>query len=80
MSQLSDYKRCVSDPHEEALREQIKELRKRTAALEEAVRWALGEDVPGPEFRAREPGEGAYWWRIELRRRAFPPAEAVATT
>lgn len=35
--------------------------------LREAIAWALGEN---DDFRAREPGEGAYWWRKELRERA----------
>lgn len=37
--------------------------------LERAVRWALGElgDFPG---RPRAPGEGAFWWRTELQKRA----------
>lgn len=38
--------------------------------LLKAIRWALGED---DEFRMREEGEGLFWWRKELRRRAgFP--------
>ena len=37
------------------------------AELRGAIRWALGE---GDDFRPREEGEGAYWWRKELRRRA----------
>lgn len=36
--------------------------------LREAIAWALGEVG---DFRHREPGEGAYWWRTELRRRAL---------
>lgn len=34
---------------------------------EEAIRWALGERG---EFRVRDEGEPAFWWRSELRRRA----------
>jgi hypothetical protein len=48
----------------------IKELAVAREALERyesAIRWALGE---GDDFPMREPGEGAYWWRNELRRRA----------
>ena len=36
--------------------------------LKNAILWALGELDDFPE---RKNGEGAYWWRIELRRRAF---------
>jgi hypothetical protein len=32
-----------------------------------AVRWALGEVG---DFPVRQTGQGAYWWRIELRKRA----------
>ena len=35
--------------------------------METAIRWALGE---GDDFPAREDGQGAYWWRNELRGRA----------
>lgn len=37
--------------------------------LRSAVLWALGE---GDDFPLRQDGEGAYWWRKELRERAFP--------
>lgn len=40
----------------------------RFAALERAIEWALGESGEG--FATRREGEGAYWWRTELRRRA----------
>ena len=39
----------------------------RVTELEEAIRWALGE-VGG--FSQRGDGDGAYWWRSELRARA----------
>lgn len=39
----------------------------REQMLEDAIRWALGEKG---DFPARQEGEGAYWWRSELRRRA----------
>jgi hypothetical protein len=42
-------------------------LKGRIALLESAVAWALGENG---EFRERREGEGAYWWRKELRERA----------
>ena len=35
--------------------------------LKTAILWA---DGLGDEFPARQPGEGAYWWRPELKRRA----------
>ena len=36
--------------------------------LREAIRWALGELG---EFAERPEGAGKYWWRSELRNRAF---------
>jgi hypothetical protein len=41
------------------------------ARLQDAITWAMGAH-PTDEFRPREPGEGAYWWRKELRERATP--------
>ena len=35
--------------------------------LKAAISWALGESGI---FRVREPDDGPYWWRIELRARA----------
>lgn len=50
-----------------------KAAQERISRLEEAVKWALGE---GEHFPARSPGEGAYWWRTELRNRAaLQPAQ-----
>lgn len=40
----------------------------RVRELEAAISWALGEIDDFPE---RQPGQGAYWWRSELRRRAL---------
>lgn len=40
------------------------------ARMESAIRWALGYDEGEPEFMPRQEGEGPYWWRAELRRRA----------
>ena len=40
----------------------------RAAVLENAIRWALGEEG---DFAPRPDGAGAYWWRSELRERAF---------
>lgn len=41
--------------------------------LESAIRWALGET---DEFPPREEGQGAYWWRKELRERSGLEYEA----
>jgi hypothetical protein len=41
--------------------------RKRIQQLEGAIRWACGEIG---EFPPRKEGQGAFWWRSELRRRA----------
>lgn len=61
-----------------------KELEAQNRRYERALRWALGELG---EFRHREDGEGAFWWRTELQKRAglawdrnrerFIPREAV---
>lgn len=55
--------------------EQLKIWRERAEAAERdaaryraAIEWALGGE--GSDFRLRQDGEGAYWWRIELRQRA----------
>ncbi len=42
----------------------------REIQLEEAVCWALGEKN-GFRLRDKAKGDGAYWWRTELRARAF---------
>lgn len=42
-------------------------LRRKNARLLEAVLWALGES---DTFTPRAEGDGQYWWRKELRRRA----------
>lgn len=47
-------------------------------ALKAAILWALGGE--GSNFRTRAEGEGAYWWRTELRRRAGMSAESSAPT
>lgn len=36
----------------------------------DALCWALGMASEG--FAERQEGQGAYWWRTELRRRAWP--------
>ena len=48
-------------------------LRDEVARLRGAIVWALGYT----DFRAREEGEGAYWWRPELRRRAALTPEQI---
>jgi Lar family restriction alleviation protein len=46
-------------PDNEALLAQVEEYH-------EAIKWALGYS----NFRRRQPAEGAYWWRTELRQRS----------
>lgn len=53
--------------HISRMRDALIDARCRIVELETAIRWALGEDESG--FRARRDGEGAYWWRTELRKR-----------
>jgi len=60
----------------DGLQEQVTQAEQRVRALNDAIVWALGYT----DFRLREPGEGAYWWRTELRQRCGehftpPPAE-----
>lgn len=45
--------------------------------LEGAVRWALGESG---HFEKRAKGDGPYWWRRELRRRAALTAHEERAT
>jgi hypothetical protein len=56
---------------EKAPPSELETVRAQNAALLAAVAWALGET---DDFRPRADGEGAYWWRTELRARAFPDA------
>lgn len=55
-----------NDAYAEQLAE-VKRLTEEKEGLEKALNWALG--VAG-DFRLREDGEGAYWWRKELAERA----------
>ena len=51
-------------------------LRAENERLREAVVWALGYT----DFRAREHGEGPYWWRVELRLRSKLTGEQIDAT
>lgn len=51
----------------------MKTLRDERDRLARAIVWALGYT----DFRAREQGEGAYWWRTELRLRAKLTGEQI---
>ena len=59
----------VKDLHSQALRTE-------NARLREALVWALGYT----NFRAREHGEGPYWWRVELRLRSKLTGEQIDAT
>jgi len=48
------------------LTKRLKEYKKQIKQLKNAIRWALGYT----NFRARQEGEGQYWWRKELGERA----------
>ena len=64
------------DPHAEydaRLIASAPTLRDERDRLARAIVWALGYT----DFRAREPGEGPYWWRIELRLRAKLTGEQI---
>lgn len=41
-------------------------LKKENKRLKDSIKWVLGYS----DFRARKEGEGAYWWRKELRERS----------
>lgn len=58
----------------DALRAQLAAANERAERAEKAIAWALGES---DEFPPREPGQGAYWWRTELRRRARAANDAA---
>lgn len=45
---------------------ELRALKKENARLRSSIRWALGYT----NFRPRNEGEGAYWWRSELRKRS----------
>lgn len=51
----------------------LQTLRDERDRLARAIVWALGYT----DFRAREQGEGAYWWRTELRLRAKLTGEQI---
>lgn len=55
------------------LKTDLLERERELAAVREAVVWALGYT----DFRAREAGEGAYWWRTELRKRSGLTEEQI---
>lgn len=56
-----------------AMREERDRLARLVEGLTNAIRWALGEI---DDFPPRNPGQGAYWWRTELRRRTALAAAA----
>lgn len=51
-----------------ALVASLKIAHARIAKLENAIKWALGEKG---DFPQRQDGQGSYYWRTELRKRAF---------
>lgn len=60
---------------EGAVVQKVAALQQQRDALQNAIRWALGEhETDG--FRERYDGDPPYWWRKELRARA---AIALAT-
>ena len=61
------------DPYVHLPREDYNALRDERDRLARAIVWALGYT----DFRAREQGEGAYWWRTELRLRAKLTGEQI---
>ena len=57
--------------------EDVMAFLKHARKLERAIMWALGENGG---FDQRKEGQGAYWWRTELRKRAAAmPNEKVQT-
>lgn len=52
--------------HDE-LKEVLFALEKQNREYRAAIEWALGENG---DFRTQEDGEGKYYWRKELRKRA----------
>lgn len=66
---------CKGHPHTQIAwpHRVLHEAREEIERLRSAIEWALGMGRDG--FRPRMDGEGAYWWRTELRRRALPNNE-----
>jgi hypothetical protein len=59
------------------LKAESADLTLRLEQMRRAIEWALGERG---EFSDRQPGQGAFWWRTELRKRSSlsaPPGELV---
>lgn len=53
-------------------REEVADKLEAYERLKEAVLWALGESETDG-FRPQVAGDPPYWWRRELREKAFPP-------
>ena len=62
---------CERNPHLQRARR----LEAENQRMHLAIRWALGEYG---EFQLRDPTDGAFWWRNELRRRALLAAPETA--
>lgn len=54
--------------------EEIDALKATVRQLKEAIYWALGER---DDFPIRYPGDGAFYWRTELRKRSGLPVNGV---
>lgn len=56
----------------ELLEKKVSELEEENVRLRSAIEWALGEGDSNFGETENRPA-GAFWWRKELRTRAFPP-------
>ena len=73
---MSEQERLKASQIQYAQEDALDALRAENARLREAVVWALGYT----DFRAREHGEGPYWWRVELRLRSKLTGEQIDAT
>ena len=70
MSMIATNQPVVSKSDHDLAMQTLRDERDRLAG---AIVWALGYT----DFRAREYGEGPYWWRTELRLRAKLTGEQI---
>ena len=65
---INRFVNCLPSPEYEELQWALLGLANHVEKLDAAIKWALGENG---DFAQRPEGAGAYWWRTELRKRAY---------
>jgi hypothetical protein len=71
---INRFVNCFPSPQYEELQWALLGIADKIERLDEAVKWALGENG---DFAQRPEGAGAYWWRTELRKRAYEVPNAT---